>query len=158
VTAIAPSDRKPLAGKTEVPNPAFDPLEYVKLQLQRPPYHQFLCPQAVRADPTTDTVSIVLPFRPEFRRSPDEDFYHGGVLAALVDIAAYAAVSLAVRRPTPTIDLRIDYLRSAPGVDLTATAKILRIGASVARADVEIVGADPTLLVVGRGTFSTRES
>jgi uncharacterized protein (TIGR00369 family) len=139
------------------PQPPADPFERLKHEMERPPYHnQFLRPQPVSADAATGTIVIALPYRLEFRHAPDADGYHGGVLAALVDIAAHAAIAVQIGRPAPTIDLRIDYLRPAPGVDLTATAKILRLGGSIARADVEITGGDSVPLVVGRGTFSTR--
>ena len=130
--------------------------QYVRLchELAHPPYHRFLQPQPVSAQ--NGTIIIRLPYRPEFRRADDSADYHGGVLAALVDIAAHAVVAVSIGRMAPTIDLRIDYLRPAPGVDLIATAKVLRLGRSIARADVEIVGDGTALLVVGRGTFSTQ--
>jgi uncharacterized protein (TIGR00369 family) len=58
----------------------------------------------------------------------------------------------------PTIDLRIDYLRTAPAGDLLATARILAVGRSIGRADVEIRSEDDKVVAVGRGAFSTRES
>src|SRR5690606_39931379 len=57
-----------------------------------------------------------------------------------------------------TVDLRIDYLRPVPGVDLYVTARTLKVGYSIARVDVEIRGAQTACLAVGRGTFSTQVS
>lgn len=106
-------------------------------------------------DSATGTVVIKMPFRPEFRRSPDAIGYHGGVIAGLIDLAAHAAVAVRIGRMAPTVDLRIDYLRVAPHGDLIATATVLRAGRTLALADVEIRDTDTNLVAVGRGTFST---
>jgi len=97
-----------------------------------------------------------MPFRPEFRRARDGDGYHGGILAALIDLTAHAAVAVQTGRVAPTIDLRVDYLRSAPGVTLRAVGRVLRLGGSVARADVEVWAGPERLVAVGRGTFQVQ--
>jgi uncharacterized protein (TIGR00369 family) len=132
-----------------------DPLARLRAEMERPPYHAVLRPQPVSADVESGTVVIKLPYRPEFRRAPDEAGYHGGVIAALIDLAGHAAIAVQVGRMVPTVDLRIDYLRAAAGGDLTARAKILRAGRSIARADVEITDGENNLIAVGRGTYST---
>jgi uncharacterized protein (TIGR00369 family) len=53
----------------------------------------------------------------------------------------------------PTIDLRIDYLAPARG-DLVATGKLLRLGRSIGRSDVEITDSSGKLVAVGRAVFS----
>lgn len=125
-------------------------------EMERPPFHDFLAPQAVSADAAAGTVVVRLPFRPEFRRARQGAHYHGGVLAALIDITGHAAVAIQVGRMVPTIDLRIDFMRAAPGVDLLGYGRVLRAGRSIAVADVEIK-ADDRVVAVGRGVFSTRE-
>lgn len=126
-------------------------------EMAEPPFHNLLKPHPVSlyAD---GTVVVRLPFRPEFCRGRESLFYHGGVLASLADITAHAAIALQVGRMVPTIDLRIDYLRAAPAVDLLATGRILIVGRSVGRADVEIVATDGKIVAVARGAFSTREN
>jgi uncharacterized protein (TIGR00369 family) len=128
-------------------------LDRLDVELARCPYHEFLGPQAVSAD--EGGVVVRLPYRPEFRLAEDSELVHGGVLAALVDITAHAAVALAVGRVSPTIDLRIDYLRPARGPALLAEGTVLRAGRSIARADVVVRDEDGVVVVVGRGTFST---
>jgi uncharacterized protein (TIGR00369 family) len=134
---------------------SIDHLQRLRHELRHPPFHGFLRPEPISVDTAADVVVIRLPFRPEFRRAEDVSDYHGGVIAALIDLAAHAAIAVQVGRMVPTIDLRIDYLRPAPGVDLIATAKVLRLGKSIGRSDVEIAGEGTPLLAVGRGTFST---
>jgi uncharacterized protein (TIGR00369 family) len=126
-------------------------------EMTEPPFHDVLKPQPVSVD-ADGTVVVRPPFRPEFRRGRESRFYHGGVLASLADIAAHAAIAVHVGRMVPTIDLRIDYLWGAPAGDLSATERILIVGRSVGRADVEIVTADGKIVAVARGAFSTREN
>jgi uncharacterized protein (TIGR00369 family) len=130
-----------------------DGLARLRREMERPPYHAVLRPEPVAVE--AGTVVIKQPYRTEFRRAPEEPGYHGGVIAALIDLAGHAAVAIRLGRMVPTIDLRIDYLRPAPGTDLIARGKVLRAGRSIARADVEISDAANTLIAVGRGTYST---
>ncbi len=60
-----------------------------------------------------------------------------------------------IGKMAPTIDLRIDYLRAAGEVDLTATARIVRAGRTVAIVDIEVTDPDARLVAIGRGAFST---
>jgi uncharacterized protein (TIGR00369 family) len=132
-----------------------DALARLRAEMERPPYHAVLRPEPVAVDAQAGTVVIRLPYREEFRRAPDQPGYHGGVIAALIDLAGHAAVAVTVGRMVPTIDLRIDYLRAPAGGDLTARAKLLRAGRSIARADVEILDDNHNVVAVGRGTYST---
>jgi uncharacterized protein (TIGR00369 family) len=123
-----------------------------------PPFHAVLRPQAVSADAVSRTVVIRLPFRPEFCRAPEEPYFHGGVIAALIDLTGHAAVAVSLGRTAPTIDLRIDYLRPAGGDALLATGRVQRLGRTVATADVEVAGLDGRAVALGRGVFSSRPS
>ncbi|GAA4343322.1 hypothetical protein GCM10023144_46110 [Pigmentiphaga soli] len=127
-------------------------------ELAHPPFHAVLGPEAVGVDADAGTVVIRLPYREAFRRAAGSADIHGGVIATLIDLAAHAAVAVQTGRMAPTIDLRIDYLRAAPGTDLLATARTLRVGRTIARADVEVTAAgDARPVAVGRGTFSTHQ-
>jgi uncharacterized protein (TIGR00369 family) len=126
-------------------------------EMADPPFHDVLKPHPVSVD-ADGTVVVRLPFRPEFCRGRESPFYHGGVIASLADITAHAAIAVRVGRMVPTIDLRIDYLRAAPAGDLLATGRILTVGRSVGRADVEITAAGGEVVAVARGAFSTRQN
>jgi uncharacterized protein (TIGR00369 family) len=130
-------------------------LERLRHELAHPPFHAVLAPEALSADPVKGEVVIRLPFQDRFRRAEGSDAIHGGVLASLADLAAHAAVAVQIGRMAPTIDLRIDYLRAAPGADLYARARTLRVGRSIARVDVEISADGSPAIAVARGTFST---
>lgn len=130
-------------------------MQRLEEEMVRPPFHAFLRPFGRSVNPETGEVRTGLAYRPEFSFSPSEAFFHGGVLAAFVDITGHAAVALKIGRIAPTIDLRIDYLRPAPGVELTGVARVLRIGKAIGRVDVDVTDPAGTLLVAGRGAFST---
>src|ERR1700761_2008385 len=130
------------------------PIDRLRAEMERPPYHGFLRPRAEQVDEATGAVTITLPFRPEFRRAPDAPGYHGGVIAGLIDLAAHAVVAVRVGHMVPTIDLRIDFLRVASDGDLSAIANIRRAGRTLAVADVEISDAEARVVALGRGLFS----
>jgi uncharacterized protein (TIGR00369 family) len=130
-------------------------LARLREEMERPPFHKILAPEAIHADPEAGVVVIRLPLQPHLARAPGEPSYHGGVIATLVDLAGHAVVAIAIGRMAPTIDLRVDYLRPAHNSDLTATAKLITAGRSVARADIEIADAQGRLIAIGRGSFST---
>lgn len=132
-------------------------LTRLREELENPPFHGLLRPRPVRVE-ADGSVVVGLSYRPEFSGRRGENFFHGGVLASLADIAAHAAVALRAGGMAPTIDLRIDYLRPAPAGELLATARILKAGRTVSRADVEIRDCDGQLVAVGRGAFSSGNS
>jgi uncharacterized protein (TIGR00369 family) len=132
-----------------------DALRRLREEMERPPFHRVLRPQAVDVDPESGTVTVALSFRDELARAPDEQSFHGGVIATLIDLAGHAAVAVKIGRMAPTIDLRIDYLRPSTGEDLVATARLLKAGRTVARVDIDVTDAQGRLIAVGRGSFST---
>ena len=131
-----------------------DYMARLRHEMARPPFHSFLKPEALAAD-ASGAVVIRLPYRAEFARTPDEAGYHGGVIAALIDLAGHAAIAIRTGHMVPTVDLRIDYLRAAPGVALLARTKILKLGRSFGRADIDIETEAGQHIAAGRGTYST---
>ena len=100
-------------------------------------------------------MEIRLPFREEFLRAADSDWYHGGVVAALIDIAGDYALWTKVGDGLPTIDLRVDWLRPARRGTLIATGKAVKVGRTVCTADVEVHDERGELVAVGRGTYAS---
>lgn len=79
---------------------------------------------------------------------------HGGLTFSLADSVAGAAVISKEKRPTPTIDYRIDYIN--PGTDdLFATAELLRYGKETALSEVEITDSTGQHIAIGRGIYKT---
>lgn len=77
-----------------------------------------------------ESVILRLPYRAELVGNPDTGAVHGGVLTVLLDQALGTAgiccdeVGAMI---TPTLDLRIDHLGTAPaGMDIFAAARVYR--------------------------------
>lgn len=118
-------------------------------------FHEFLNMELVGHDDTTGTIDIRLPWRREFERMPGTKQWHGGPIAALIDIAGDFALIAMLGRGIPTINLRIDYLRPAIDTDLVATGRTLRAGKSVGAVDIEVKDKAGRVVAVGRGSYST---
>jgi uncharacterized protein (TIGR00369 family) len=127
----------------------------VQAWLGTSPFVTFLGICCTHCDSDAGVVSFELPLRPELERDSESNRFHGGPIAALVDIAADLGIMAVVGHPVPTIDFRVDYLRPSLGPMLGATATVRRIGRTVATADVDVSDATGKLTAIGRGTFAT---
>lgn len=85
---------------------------------------------------------------------------HGGVLAAMVDIAMLQALIVSLEPndiPNGTVDLDITYLRQAKGERITAEATFLRKGRTLAVAEVEILDPEGRLCAKGRTIYALKQ-
>ena len=84
---------------------------------------------------------------------------HGGVLAAMVDIAMLVAVFADLRpgeQPAGTAELGITYLRQAQGGEIFAEAQVIKRGRQLAMIEVEISDEQGRLCAKGRALYSFR--
>jgi uncharacterized protein (TIGR00369 family) len=128
-------------------------LERFQQVLDEPPYQKFLGLRAVSFDGATGRVAIRLPFKTELCRSQTRPEIHGGVTAALIDVAGDYALAILVGGGVPTVDLRIDFLRMAVATDLTATATVVKKGRTLGVVNVEVTDGEGRLIAIGRGTY-----
>ncbi len=124
----------------------------MEISLDQSPYARFLGAEMVRSE--EGLVEIRLPFREEFLRMEGSDWYHGGIISAIADIAGAFAVLIAAGGGSgATIDLRIDYLKPARRGDLVAIGRVVKVGRRICRADMEVRDASDDMVAVGRGAF-----
>jgi uncharacterized protein (TIGR00369 family) len=103
--------------------------------------------------------------RPDLIGNARRQILHGGVIAAVLDVAAGFAIHLAVlkqRAESPqeahfpsigTIDLRVDYLRPGRGNHFIATGRVVRLGNRVAVAHMELVNDSGELIATGGAAY-----
>jgi uncharacterized protein (TIGR00369 family) len=136
---------------------ALKPLSDAELQamLDNSPFISFLGLKVIEADPAKERVTMRCEMRPEFERGKGSGQWHGGPLAAIIDTVGDYALIMALRRPLPTINFRVDYLRPAIKTSLITTATVRRNGKSVGVVDVDVFNEQKALLAIGRATYST---
>lgn len=118
-----------------------------------PPFHEWLRLRTTHVE--KGHVAILLPYKDELIGNPKIPAIHGGILAGLIDLAGGAAVFTHTNAPTPTIDLRIDYIRPAKQKDTVAEAQVINAGRTIAFVDVQ-VSQEGKLVATGRATYSTK--
>jgi uncharacterized protein (TIGR00369 family) len=128
-------------------------LDQAQAMITRAPYHQWLGLKVTALH--DDGIELTATWRAEWVVNPERRYTHGGVLAALVDLAADWAMLKKAGRPVPTIDLRVDYHSAAMPGDLTCRGKIVRFGGQFSAAEAYIYDAQGKLLASGRGTYFT---
>ena len=104
---------------------------------------------------TEETIEIGLKWREEMISNPTARVTHGGILGALIDVAADFMIGAKVGTPVPTVDLRVDYHRAAAPGDLKAIGRIVRLGSTNSVAEAHVYDADGRLIASGRGVYFT---
>lgn len=99
----------------------------------RSPYSELI---GVRRNNVTGEPIVTISWRPAIEGRPG--FVHGGVIAGLLEMACYEALTHEFRdsgKPVvKPINVAIDYLRGGVMIDTHAVAHIVRIGKRVANA------------------------
>ena len=127
------------------------------------PFNRVLGLKVMSIDP--DAPKLRFDMRPELIGNPRRQILHGGVIAAVLDVAAGLAVHLQVSRsridhPDPghfpsigTIDLRVDYLRPGRGNYFIVTGRVVRLGNRVAVAHTDMVNDAGELIATGGAAY-----
>ncbi len=127
--------------------------EHVERLLTRGPFNQWLGIKVLAVN--ADGIELRATWREEWVVNPDRRYTHGGVLAALVDLAADWALVKRTGRGVPTVDLRVDYHAAAMPGDLTAKGRVVKAGGQFSTAEAHVYDAAGKLLASGRGTYFT---
>jgi len=130
-------------------------IEKVQQLITRGPFHRWLGLQVLKVE--QDLIEVRATWREEWIVNPDKRYTHGGILAALVDLAADWALFSRTGRGVPTLDMRIDYHRAAMPGDLTARGRVIKWGGQFSVAEGQVLDKDGALLASGRGLYFTAE-
>ena len=127
--------------------------ESVQRLIARAPYHQWLGLQVLALH--DDGIDLKAQWREEWVVNPERRYTHGGILAALIDLAADWALVKMTGRGVPTVDLRVDYHAPAMPGDLIAKGRVVKAGGQISTAEAHIYDANGKLLASGRGVYLT---
>jgi uncharacterized protein (TIGR00369 family) len=109
----------------------------------------------VSLDHERQEIRVRMDIRPELERRPGTRQFHGGPIAAFIDIVGDFAIGMLVGGGVPTMNFRTDYLRPAIGSALVAVARVRRAGRTATVVDVEVVDDEERVVALGRGTYSS---
>jgi uncharacterized protein (TIGR00369 family) len=121
----------------------------------RSPFIGWLGLKVVALDHERQEIRVRMDMRPELERRPGTRQFHGGPIAAFIDIAGDFAIGMLVGGGVPTMNFRTDYLRPAIGGALVAIARGRRAGRTAAVVDVEVIDDVERVVALGRGTYSS---
>ena len=131
-------------------------VDKIQQLITRGPFNKWLNFVVVKAD--ADGLEVRATWREEWVVNPERRYTHGGILGAIVDVAADYAIAAELGRPVPTIDLRVDYHKPAMPGDLTAKARVVRMGSQYSTAEAYVYDKDGALVASGRGTYFTAQA
>jgi uncharacterized protein (TIGR00369 family) len=127
----------------------------IQAMLGRSAFIRFLDLQVVGLDATREELVLRMPMRPELERGPGSGQFHGGPIAAFVDVVGDYVLAMLLGAGVPTINFRVDFLRPAVSTALVGTGRLRRAGRTVGVVDVDVHDAEGRLVAVGRGCYST---
>ena len=128
-------------------------VEAVQKLITRGPFHQWLGLRVTKVE--EGLIELRATWREEWVVNPDKRYTHGGILAALVDLAADWALVGRTGRGVPTLDMRVDYHRAAMPGDLLARGRAIKWGSQFSVAEAEVFDKDDALVASGRGLYFT---
>lgn len=96
-------------------------------------------------------------FKPELVGDTRILAVHGGVISAAMDaVGGIAGISTltSIEDKIVTVDMRVDYIRSARNTDLIIEARIVRSGNKIITTNMQVFASnDNTLVAEGRGVY-----
>jgi uncharacterized protein (TIGR00369 family) len=128
-------------------------MESLEQRLALGPFNRWLGFSVLKMDDSG--LELKAAWREEWVVNPDRRYTHGGILAAIIDVAADYAIAMQLGRPVPTIDIRVDYHKAAMPGDLIAKAKVVRSGSQYSTAEAYVYDQEGALVASGRGTYYT---
>ena len=104
-------------------------------------------------DHDAQEITVRMPQSATMERRAGSKQFHGGPLAAFIDIVGDFAIGMMIGGGVPTMNLRIDYLKPAVGDAVIGVAKVRRRGRSTCVVDIDVTNEEGVLVAIGRGTY-----
>lgn len=127
--------------------------EKLQERLTANPFNAWMGLKILKLD--EDSIEIGLVWREEMISNPAARVTHGGILSALVDVAADFMIAAKIGAPAPTVDMRVDFHRPAAPGDLRAVGRLVRLGNTLSTASGEVYDGEGRLIASGRGLYYT---
>ncbi|XOV87031.1 MAG: PaaI family thioesterase [Pseudomonadota bacterium] len=126
-----------------------------KAQFDANPYHQYL---GVTVLEQGEGYGKIVLRKGETTPAGIGGSVHGGVLAAMVDIAMLVAIfpMKEGEQPAGTAELSITYLRQAHGENIYAIARVIKRGRRISLVEVDITDDEDRLCARGRTLYAFR--
>ena len=134
-------------------NPPHPGIEHLQALADRNAFHRWLGMRIVAVEP--DRIELTIAWREELVSNPQRQSTHGGILATLIDAAGDYAVATRAGEPVPTVDLRVDYHRTATPGDLRAMATLIHYGGTLASAETRVFDREDRMVASGRAVYFT---
>src|SRR5215468_1643860 len=112
----------------------------------RSPFISWLGLKVVSVDHERQEIAVRMEMRPELERRPGTQQFHGGPIAAVIDVVGDFAIGMLVGGGVPTMNFRTDYLRPAIGSAITAIARVRRAGKTASVVDIEVLDDEARLV------------
>ncbi len=138
--------------KTPDPKPRLDAAGIAEI-FERSPFIRTLGLEVVSLDYDAARLEVRMPLAAHLERREGTKQFHGGGLAALIDVVGDFALGMLLGGGVPTMNLRIDFLKPAVGDSLTAVSVVRRHGRSAAVIDIDVTDEKGSLVAIGRGTY-----
>ena len=132
---------------TELPSAA-----QVQERLLQAPFHRWLNLKVESL--SKEKIVLRATGRTERFHSDDHPVVHGGIIAALLDIAADWALLGYGITPSPTIDQTVNYLRPALDLELTVVGRVIKPGRTISIAEASVFAGGKEV-AISRASYAT---
>jgi len=126
----------------------------IQAMFDQSPFITILGLEVIDLDYESSEITVLMPMSSAVERKSGTKQFHGGPLAAFVDVVGDFALGMMLGGGIPTINLRIDYLKPAFGEAVTAVARVRRHGRTIAVIDIDVSDEKGSLVAIGRGTYA----
>lgn len=124
----------------------------VQAAIDAGPFNRWLGVTVTNLTPTAITLEAET--RPEWTNSADGTVIHGGIISALLDVAACFSLVGSLGGTAPTIDLSTHFLRAVTPGKIIVIGRLVKPGRAIAVAEAELANEGGKTAALARGTFA----